>query len=66
MSQASAPDALDLIARGADELLKREELPNKGDYVDSGVGENEMFMEYAESLGTLNPLPYATVTYFKP
>ena len=46
--------------------LKREELPNKGDYVDSGVGENEMFMEYAESQGTLNPLPYATVTYYKP
>ncbi|MCB6200160.1 5'-nucleotidase C-terminal domain-containing protein, partial [Lacrimispora saccharolytica] len=48
------------IASGKDGyngLLKREELPNKGDYVDSGVGENEMFMEYAESQGTLNPLP---------
>lgn len=57
------------IASGKDGyngLLKREELPNKGDYVDSGVGENEMFMEYAESRGTLNPLPYATVTYYKP
>ncbi|MBX9562029.1 5'-nucleotidase C-terminal domain-containing protein [Aeromonas hydrophila] len=57
------------IASGKDGyngLLKREELSNKGDYVDSGVGENEMFMEYAESQGTLNPLPYATVTYYKP
>lgn len=57
------------IAAGKDGyngLLKREELPNKGDYVDSGVGENEMFMEYAETQGTLTALPYPTVTYYKP
>ncbi|MBM0419273.1 bifunctional metallophosphatase/5'-nucleotidase [Aeromonas veronii] len=57
------------IAAGKDGyngLLKREELPNKGDYVDTGVGENEMFMEYAEARGTLTALPYPTVTYYKP
>ncbi|TNI86042.1 bifunctional metallophosphatase/5'-nucleotidase [Aeromonas allosaccharophila] len=57
------------IAAGKDGyngLLKREELPNKGDYVDTGVGENEMFMEYAETQGTLTALPYPTVTYYKP
>lgn len=57
------------IAAGKDGyngLLKREELPNKGDYVDTGVGENEMFMEYAEARGTLTALPYTTVTYYKP
>lgn len=57
------------IAAGKDGysgLLKREELPNKGDYVDTGVGENEMFMEYAETQGTLTALPYQTVTYYAP
>lgn len=57
------------IAAGKDGyngLLKREELPNKGDYVDTGVGENEMFMEYAEAQGSLTALPYPTVTYYKP
>ncbi len=49
------------IAAGKDgynSLLKREDLPNKGDYVDSGIGENEMFMEYAEAQGNLTALPY--------
>ena len=57
------------IAAGKDGyngLLKREELPNKGDYVDTGVGENEMFMEYAETQETLTALPYQTVTYYAP
>ena len=57
------------IAAGKDGyngLLKREELPNKGDYVDTGVGENEMFMEYAETQGPLAAQPYPTVTCYKP
>ncbi|HHQ4591419.1 TPA: 5'-nucleotidase C-terminal domain-containing protein, partial [Aeromonas veronii] len=57
------------IAAGKDgynSLLKREDLPNKGDYVDSGIGENEMFMEYAKAQGNLTALPYPTVIYYKP
>lgn len=56
------------IAAGKDGysgLLKRSELPLEGDYIDSGVGENEMFMDYAKDKGTLTALPYPTVTYYK-
>lgn len=56
------------IAAGKDGysgLLKRSELPLGGDYIDSGVGENEMFMDYAKDKGTLTALPYPTVTYYK-
>ncbi len=35
-----------------------------GDYIDSGVGENEMFMDYVKDKGTLTALPYPTVTYY--
>lgn len=56
------------IAAGKDGysgLLKRSELPLEGDYIDSGVGENEMFMDYTKDKGTLTALPYPTVTYYK-
>ncbi|MFE8730726.1 hypothetical protein, partial [Aeromonas hydrophila] len=57
------------IASGKDGyngLLKRSELPLGGDYIDYGVGENEMFMDYVKNKGTLTALPYPTVTYYKP
>lgn len=55
------------IAAGKDGysgLLKRSELPLGGDYIDSGVGENEMFMDYVKDKGSLTALPYPTVTYY--
>lgn len=57
------------IAQGKDGfngLLKRNELPDGGRYIDTGVAENEMFMDFVEERKELKQLSYPTIKYYAP
>jgi 5'-nucleotidase len=44
-------------------FLQSRSLPNGGNYFESGLAENEIFIEYVQTLGTLEALPYETIHY---
>lgn len=51
---------------GFEGVLARETLPNKGNFVDSGVDDALSFIAFATNQKTLVALPYTTVTYYAP
>jgi 5'-nucleotidase len=56
----------DYAAKGKDGyigLLKRNDLPEQGAFVNSGLSDNEVFVEYIKNQKNLKPIPYRTVIY---